>query len=416
MKIDNLRLNLKAIEDLAFTGTISHYSEIVNLQKSSEGIRHKYLQNLITKNNTIYTHCGGMHADETFSTALIILLRNTIDNSVSNSTKFITAEQIKNSVKRIKSIAEVVDPMDKCVVLDLLDGHYDHHHKNQDDRKDYPDSILIDKSEWKRPIKMATFGALWSDFGHVFDLEGVKTPNLNVWEIFLARFILPMDQQDNYGPYYCSSPISKVISNFNSYSEFEDFENLNMKSTDKKEEKKDENKKEKSIPLDFKFVEAVKMAYTILRNEVMSVQRLVQAIRDIKDSDKISFRNFGTMTGGDPGNFHKYPLTGIEIAKVPEGEKAPSIQMDAVNETVYEMHAQKFHPLFLINKNPDQRDGMLRVVLGRYIKIDPVRAMEWSGDLINFIHPNDGFLISFESEEKMEKFMKNYFPGLVQFQ
>ncbi len=399
MKIDNLRLNLKAIEDLVFTGTISHYSDIVNLQKSSEGIKHKYLQNLITKNATIYTHCGGLHADETFGSAFLILLRNTIDNSVSNSAKFITAEQIKTSVKRIKSIAEVKDPMDKCVVLDLLDGHYDHHHKNPDERKDYPASILINKSEWKKPIKMATFGALWSDFGHVFDLEGVKAPNLNVWEIFLARFILPMDQQDNYGPNYCMSPISKVISNFNSYSDFE-----KSSEYDNFEE------------LDFKFVEAVKMAYTILRNEIMSVQRLVQAIRDIKDSDMISFRNFGTMTGGDPGNFHKYPLTGIEIAKVSEEEKAPSIQMDAVNETVYEMHAQKFHPLFLINKNPDQRDGMFRVVLGRYIKIDPVRAMEWCGDLIHFIHPNDGFLISFESEEKMEEFMKNYFPTLVQFQ
>ncbi len=401
MKMDNLKLNLKAIEDLAFTGTISYNKEIVGLQKSSINIRHKYLQNLITKKSTIYTHCGGHHADETFSTAFVILIRNTIDNSVSGSTKYITAKQIKNSVKRVNSITEVQDSMDKCIVLDLIDGHYDHHHKNPDERKDYPASILINRAEWKKPIKMATFGALWSDFGHVFDLEGVKAPNLNVWEIFLARFILPMDQQDNYGPNYCSSPISKVISNFNAYSDFE-------KGSEYDDDEPDD--------LDFKFIEAVKMAYTILRNEILSVQRLVQAIRDIKDSDKISFRNFGVMTGGDPGNFHKYPLTGIEIAKVPEGEKVPSIDMDAVNETVYEMNEQKFHPLFLINKNPNKRDGMFRVILGRYIKIDPIRTRELCSNLIHYIHPNDGFLISFETEEKLEEFMYDYFPGLVRFQ
>ena len=314
MKVDNLFLNFKTAKEAVYNGTISYNEEIVKLQKSSVNVRHEYLQNIVTKNSTIYTHCGGMHADEIFASALIMLVRNTIENNVSNSAKYITAEQIKSSVKRIKSIAEVSDSMDKCIVLDLLDGHYDHHHKNQDERKGYPDSILINKEEWKKPIKMATFGALWSDFGNIFDLENVKAPNLNVWEIFLARFILPMDQQDNYGPYYCMSPISKVISNMNSYSDFEKGEEY-----------------DNFCELDFKFIEAVKMAYTILRNEIMSVQRLVQAIKDIKESDKISFRNFGLISGGSIENFHTYPLTGIEIVKVPEGERAPSIQMDALN-------------------------------------------------------------------------------------
>ena len=399
MKIDNLRLNLKAIENLAFNGTISYNNEIVKLQKSPVDIRHKYLQDLITKKSTIYTHCGGLHADETFSTAFLILLRNTIENSVSNSAKFITGKQVKSSVKRIKSITEVSEPMDTCVVIDLMNGHYDHHHENPDERKDYPDSILINKAGWKKPIKMATFGALWSDFGHVFDLEGVKAPNLNVWEIFLARFILPMDQQDNYGPYYCSSPISKVISNFNAYSDFEKGEEY-------------ANFEE----LDFKFVEAVKMAYTILRNELLSVQRLVQSVIDIKECSKVSFRNFGYISGGGIENFYTWPLTGIEIEKVPEGEKVPLIQMDAVNETVYEKDGNKFHPLFLINRNPDQRDGMIRIILGRYVKIDPKTAREWCGDLIHYIHSNDGFLISFETEEKLERFLSTYFPALIKFQ
>ena len=355
---------------------------------------------MITKNYTIYTHCGGMHADEVFSSAAILLLVNTIINDCKmGSTEFISTEQIKTFIKRVKSIDEVKDPMDKCIVLDLLDGHYDHHHKNQDERKDYPDSILLNKTEWSKPVKMATFGALWSDIGDIFNIEDVEEPNLNVKEIFLMRFILPMDQQDNYGPYYCMSPISKVISNFNSYSDFEKGEEY-----------------DNFCELDFKFIEAVKMAYTILRNEVMSVQRLVQAIKDIKESDKISFRNFGVISCESIENFHTYPLTGIEIAKVPEGERAPSIQMDALNETVYEEDGKKFHPLFLINKNPDQRDGMFRIILGRYVKIDPKTAMEWCGNLIHFIHPNDGFLMSFETEEKMEMFLKNYFLDLVKFQ
>ena len=402
MKVDNLKINEKAIEKMVFTGTISYDNEIVKLQKSSVDVRHEYLRNIImnmiTKNYIIYTHCGVMHADEVFSIATILLLVNTIINNCKlGNAEFISTEQIKNFIKRVKSIDEVKDPMDKCIVLDLLDGHYDHHHKNQDERKDYPDSILINKTEWTKPIKMATFGALWSDIGDIFNLENVEEPNLNVKEIFLARFILPMDQQDNYGPYYCTSPISKVISNMNSYSDFEKSEEY-----------------DNFCELDFKFIEAVKIAYTILRNEVMSVQRLVQSIKDIKSSDKVSFRNFGNII--TDGGFNYYPLTGIEIAKVPEGERAPSIQMDALNETVYEKDGKKFHPLFLINKNPDQRDGMFRIVLGRYIKIDPVKARDWCGNLIHFIHPNDGFLISFETEEKMEMFLKNYFPTLVQFQ
>ena len=252
MKVDNLKINEKAIEKMVFTGTISYDNEIVKLQKSSVDVRHEYLRNIImnmiTKNYIIYTHCGVMHADEVFSIATILLLVNTIINNCKlGNAEFISTEQIKNFIKRVKSIDEVKDPMDKCIVLDLLDGHYDHHHKNQDERKDYPDSILINKTEWTKPIKMATFGALWSDIGDIFNLENVEEPNLNVKEIFLARFILPMDQQDNYGPYYCTSPISKVISNMNSYSDFEKSEEY-----------------DNFCELDFKFIEAVKIAYTIL--------------------------------------------------------------------------------------------------------------------------------------------------------
>ena len=386
---------------MAFNGTISSNNEIVKLQESSQDIRHKYLVDLLIRgSSSAYTHCGGMHADEVFSTAAILLVKNTfINNEAVGSAEFVSTKQIKKFIKRVKSIDEVKDPMDKCIVLDLIDGHYDHHHKNQDNRKDYPDSILLNKAGWSKPVKMATFGALWSDIGDIFNIEGVEVPNLNVKEIFLMRFILPMDQQDNYGPYYCSSPISKVISNMNSYSDFEKGSEYNNFDE-----------------LDFRFIEAVKMAYTILRNELMSVQRLVQSINDIKNSDKVSFRNFGFISGGGIENFYTWPLTGIEIAKVPEGEKSPSIQMDAVNETVYEKDGNKFHPLFLINKNPDQRDGMFRIILGRYVKIDPKQAIDWCGDLIHFIHPNDGFLISFETEEKLESFLNSYFPALIKFQ
>lgn len=425
MKVDNIFINKVAAEKVAFTGTISHDERIVKLQNSDEKVRNEFLNHLIapslTKDAvkyTIYTHCGTHHGDEVYSTAALILARNSIDNKIAGTAKYISTKQIISSVKRVRSIENIEDPMDKCLVMDLQDGHYDHHHVNQDERKSYPESILINKKNWKKPIKMATFGAIWSDIGHIFDIEGVENPNVNVWELILARFILPMDQQDNYGPNYCDSPYSKIISNMNSYSEFEDFENLSKNSTGKEEKKNKKDKEEKFIHLspDFKFVEAVKMAYTILRNEIMAMQRLVQAMKDIKESDKISFRNFGAIPNGCIENFHTYPLTGIEIAKVPEGERVPSIQMDAVNDTVYEMNGQKFHPLFLINKNPDKRDGLIRLILGKYIKINPMRAREMCGDLIHYIHPNDGFLISFETEEKLEIFLKNYFPGLVQFQ
>ena len=424
MKVDNIFINENAAEKVAFTGTISYDERIVKLQNSDEKVRNDFLTHLIAPSLTndaikymMYTHCGTHHADEIYSVALVLLCRNSIANRLGGMLEFISSDQIISSVKRVRSIENIEDPMDKCLVMDLLDGHYDHHHKNPDDRKDYPDSILINKAKWIKPIKMATFGALWSDIGHIFDLEGVEAPNVNVWELMLARFILPMDQQDNYGPNYCESPNSKIISNVNSYSEFEDFENLSKKSTSKKEEKKDENKEEKFIPLipDFKFVEAVKLAYTILRNEIMSMQRLVQAMKDIKENDKISFRNCGTITQSG-GERHFYPLTGIEIATVEKDEKVPSIVMDAVNDTVFEQDGKEYHPLFLITKHPDKRDGLFRLILGKFIKMDPKRVLENCGDLIHYIHPNDGFLVSFETEEKMEKFLNEYFPALVKFQ
>ncbi len=407
MKKDNLFINyVEAFTKRAFTGTISHNEEIVKLQNSNDMERQLYLEHLFMplfvdpmKYCPIYTHCGRFHADEVFSTALILLVRNSIANDGAckainfKPLNYINSEQIKTSVKRVKSIADVVDPLNECVVLDLLDGHYDHHHKNQDERKDYPD-IFDDtqKEEWSKPVKMATFGALWSDIGYIFNLIGVEAPNKNVYELILMRFILPMDQQDNYGPTYYESPISKVISNMNSYSDFENFEN------------------ETSEELDFRFIEAVKMAYTILRNEIMAMQRMVQSVKDIKENKYISLRHFGYKNG--------YSIAGVEIAKVGDGETVPVVMIDAVNETVIERdkYERDVHPLFIINHNPDQRDGAYRIVLGRYVKLDPKKTLETCGDLIKFIHPNGGFLISFETEEKMEKFLKEYFEYLIEFE
>ena len=407
MKKDNLFLNFEPAEEAVYNGTISYNEEIVKLQKSDAKTRGEYIAHLIAPSLSedsikymIYTHMGRFHADEVFSTALILLARNTIANNDAGMLEYITSAQIKSSVKRVKSIADVTDPLDKCVVLDLLDGHYDHHHKNPKDRKDYPDYYDdTRKEEWTKPLKMATFGALWSDIGHIFDLENVKTPNKNVWELILVRFILPMDQQDNYGPNYYEAPISKVISNMNTYSDFEkgsEYDNFEE--------------------LDFRFIEAVKMAYTILRNEIMSMQKLVQSVKDIKENKNVSAKYLGDVV--DPYNTSMCPIYGIEISKVNEGETAPIVMIEAVNETEIECPggSRIVHPHFIMNRNPDSRDGSYRLILGRYIKLDPKEVLEECGSLVKFIHPNDGFLVSFETEEKMEKFLNEHFLDLVKFQ
>ena len=427
MKKDNLIINTEAIENLKFEGTISHDARISGMKNAVEAdIRlQSYLSRMVYANPNlikdldfepfkIYTHSGRFHADEVFATALILLARHTIANNLYNTEEdleYITNTDVLSIVERVPNL-EAIENLDvwNSVVLDLRNGHYDHHHENPNERKDYP-QWAYELGKFSSPVKMATFGVVWYDIGHIFDLPDVEVPNKNVFEIILSDFILEMDQQDNYGPNYCKSSISKIISNMNGYSDFE-----NQTGID-------------STVLDFRFVEAVKMAYVILRNEIFSTQRLVQSVKDVtekcilKTICKVEIR-FGGVLEGLSVHRVPYPIIAVDIAKVPEGENAPNIMIEAVNSTIttfnpYEWNRPedsgapivqgfKVNPIMLINHNPDMRDGSIRVILGKYAVLNVQKVKEYLGDKIKFIHPNGGFLCTFESEENL-----NYFLDMI---
>lgn len=425
MKKDNVVINTEAIENLKFEGTISHDARISGMKNVAEAdIRlRSYLSRMVYANPElikdldfklfkIYTHSGRFHPDETFSTAAILLARHTIANNLYNTEvnlEYITNEDILSVVKRVPNLA-AIENLDvwNSVVLDLRDGHYDHHHEDPNERKDYP-KWAYEPGRFSAPVKMATFGAVWSDIGHIFDLPDIEAPNKNVFEIILKDFILEMDQQDNYGPNYCKSGVSKIISNMNGYSDFENQTNID------------------STELDFRFVEAVKMAYVILRNEIFSTQRLVQSVKDV--SEKCIFKTIGHSRNTiryinicDKFVSTEYPIIAVDIAKVPEGENSPNIMIEAVNSTVRTFvpnyisskdtkewtktrDYRTVNPVMLINHNPDMRDGSIRVVLGKYAVLNVQKVKEYLGDKIKFIHPNGGFLCTFESEENLNCFL-----------
>lgn len=394
MKKDNLFINFNELDMVRYDGTISHNGEIEelkNIDKSHDFIR-KVIDPKWANEMLIYTHSGRHHADECMAVALILLARNTIANQRDGKLYNINdiCKNLGKYVKRVPSIDAIIDfDKSRCVILDLKDGHYDHHHENQDNRLDFP----IPMGKFGSPNKCATFGALWNDIGRIFNIENVLAPNKNVWELML-KWIFPMDQQDNYGPNYMESPVSKIISNINSYSDFENYDDLD------------------SSEIDFRFVEAVKMSYTILRNEIMSTQKLVQSIKEV--TEKCNIIELSTYHDFAKTAYEEEPIiTAVEIAAVKEGETAPMVMIDAVNNTIVEAKGQKVIPIMLINHNPDQRDGALRVVFGKYAKLNVTGIKEKMGDKIKFIHPNGGFLVTFTNESDLLYFLIHFKEHLI---
>ena len=104
----------------------------------------------IAKIKTVYTHGSVFHADDVFSTALILLLKPNVD------------------VVRIVSmdVAQKMDEKEDCLVYDIGEGEYDHHQKNKA-RRPMEDGWYTEKDGTVMAIPYCSFGLLWKDYGHL---------------------------------------------------------------------------------------------------------------------------------------------------------------------------------------------------------------------------------------------------------
>jgi len=120
--------------------------------------------------NKGFTHGGGFHADDVFSSALLRILNPDI------------------VIQRGNSIPDCFDG----IIYDIGKGKYDHHQEN----KEYRDN----------GIPYAAFGLLWRKFGCLLlkNEEDIKK--------FDKEFIQPIDLADNTGEYH---ELSHIISDFN---------------------------------------------------------------------------------------------------------------------------------------------------------------------------------------------------------
>ena len=116
-----------------------------------------------------FTHAGAFHADDVFSSALLLLLNPEI------------------TIERGFVVPEVYDG----IVFDIGGGCFDHHQENRRVRSN--------------GITYAAFGLLWETYGTlILDSEEA--------EKFDENFIQPLDHSDNTGE---QNELARVISDFN---------------------------------------------------------------------------------------------------------------------------------------------------------------------------------------------------------
>lgn len=326
----------------------------------------------------IVTHSGMFHADEVFSIALIYILRNATENKEVRCRetlyKPLTPERILKEVKRIPSLTPGNEEDERlykeCLVLDLRNGHYDHHHENIDD---VPSCVVDGKV-----TKLATIAQIWNDIGHLFNVGLSNRVFQRIWE----SLILPISMQDQYGLKY-RNPISEIISNINGYTEL-DFDFVHI------DEYADEYTGELFESVDInnlKFAEAVMMAYKILHAKIVQEQLLSKCIDTILDDPNICFNTINNVK--------------VCVIKKVEGVPEPRIKLEALKYLDVET------PDVLINEYESFRDGMYRVIMidTDKVKIDqkfikePLKGQK-------FLH-NQLFMITFDSIENLYEFINN---------
>ena len=368
-KFDNVEFNEKKFLEIS-NESISN-SEMGMIE--SEVLRNLLLDN----HHEIITHNGRFHADEVFSIALILVLRSSWMNLKCKESNIIdkvvklSVNDIINKVIRVPNGLEPTSQTDmsvyeSCLVLDIKNGHFDHHHSD-------PNKIPTFGE-----YKLATIGSLWRAIGHSFD---VGESEYNVFDRMWENFILPISLQDQYGPNKYKSPISEIISNINGYSPYEfDFIVYNAFC--------DSDGKLNVDIQDLRFYEAVMMAFKIIRMQIINEQNFVKSLNSIYNTKGICLTSEGPV-----------PMCVVHTG---EGiEKEPKLKLEALKYVKVDGKT----PVLLINEWPSDRDGTFRIICvdSEKVHLDP--------ELLNnpapgqkFVH-NGLFMITFETLESLYEFI-----------
>lgn len=317
----------------------------------------------------IITHSGVFHADDVFAVALTILVRECYISTYLGKNSKVSWDKIYSSIHRFQQIDDE-SVYNTALCLDLLNGHFDHHMKN-DDRDWFGDQ--------ETGHHMASVGSLWNNVGHMFNIE-LKDPNVinfNVQEKVYKDFLEIIDLADLFGPKAFNSPISKMISNINSYTEF-DFDFINIDAVPF------ETAEQKQMA---RFVEAVYWAYKILKSEIARTQKFIESFNEISENEYVE------LVENEKG------LNYLLIKQVPEGIKEPQIPLESLS---YILNKGKRVDA-LVNLNPNIRDGSFRIIASdsSRCKFDS-KCSEVKG--VHFFHPQQ-FMITFNESEDLKNFV-----------
>lgn len=173
------------------------------------------------------THAGDFHADDVFSTALLLMLNPNIKIARVNA---VPAELFENTI-----------------VYDIGDGKYDHH----------CDTVKRHNNKYEN--KYAAFGLLWDDFG-----MNVVGNNTEIFEEIRDKFVVRLDAADNGEAH---DAIAEMIYQFNS----------EWDATDSEDE--------------MYFIRAVETAYQILSNKIRhytSLSKSKNMVYDLIKSNPIN--------------------------------------------------------------------------------------------------------------------------------
>jgi uncharacterized UPF0160 family protein len=338
------------------------------------------------ENVPIYTHNGQFHADDAFSVALVFLVYVMKNEYYDVQIKHLLEPNLKLRLNRVKECTK--EMYDSGIVLDLLNGHFDHHMANDEDKHYFTD-------EHGEKDITASFGALWDVVGSMFNIDDMPEGivNFNVKEKVYHDFVHLIDRADLYGPKKVNSPISKAISNMNSYDEYDfDF----VKSDDFSSMTDDEKQ-------NLRFLEAVCFAYKILKGEIRKAQHLMLSLKNVGSNKNIMI------------SANKNGVTYLLIKEVEKGEKEPFVPLEALDYITIPWRERAADGLgfkevvrkidLLVNMNPSLRDGTYRAIAADSNKVpfDP-KCHEHAG--VKFYHPQN-FMITFETKEDLRNFIDN---------
>ena len=330
----------------------------------------------------IVTHAGRFHADDVFSVALTILVRElfheqkyTMDELVKIIHRAPRIEQIVNMDKKdLENIAS--KDWDNSLYLDLFGGDFDHHFTN-------PDDLITVSKDSKTTVTLATFGTMWHEttigaaFNNSFKVRRAtidKAGLLPVHESVFWENIGLIDNRDNFGQ-SIESPISDIIAHIN-INESDD--NILKVPSEEPLEGAEAIRHQQFE----NFLNAVLIAKNILQGWIIQKQNVFNTLENLEKS-KVHFET---------------NESGLKFLVIEEGEKA-FINTEIV-KTIYP------DVKVLINENPDSRDGSFRAVA-----IDsetwkfPAELIDTPAEGQKFIH-GQRFLMSFETLEHLRMFMK----------